>query len=286
MIDNAHRIAILPADFLNDSSIFLASRNNTTIMPHTLFRIRTAILCLACASLPALTSADTDDQSEQAVASAQQHRFEPVTQQIEGWTVYVDPKMLKGADAEKDTEALKMLANHLQRIAVLMPEKSLAEIRNLDIWIEHDHPFLNVEPGPYHPSADWLIDHGHDARLAKKVHVTRAASLLERHHMVKHPMVILHELAHSYHDQVLGFDEPRIKEAYDLAMKEGLYDETLLYNGEKKRAYAATNPMEYFAEGTEAYFYKNDFYPFVRVELEKHDPRLHALLVEIWGPLE
>ena len=27
--------------------------------------------------------------------------------------------------------------------------------------------------------------------------------------MLKHPAVILHELAHSYHDQVLGFDEPR-----------------------------------------------------------------------------
>ena len=33
--------------------------------------------------------------------------------------------------------------------------------------------------------------------------------------------------------------------------------------------YAATNHKEYFAEATEAYFYKNDFYPFVRGELKK-----------------
>jgi len=44
--------------------------------------------------------------------------------------------------------------------------------------------------------------------------------------------------------------------------------------------------MEYFAEGTEAYFYRNDFYPFCRAELKEHDPILHDLLVEIWGPLQ
>ncbi len=103
--------------------------------------------------------------------------------------------------------------------------------------------------------------------------------------MLKHPAVILHELAHSYHDQILGFDEPRIKAAYDKAMKAGLYDKVLLYDGKLVRAYAATNEKEYFAEGTEAYFYRNDFYPFVNAELKQHDPVLYDLLVEIWGPL-
>ncbi len=36
--------------------------------------------------------------------------------------------------------------------------------------------------------------------------------------------------------------------------------------------------LEYFAEGTEAYFYRNDFYPFVRAELKDHDPVLRDLL--------
>ena len=54
----------------------------------------------------------------------------------------------------------------------------------------------------------------------------------------------------------------------------------------KVRHYALTNHKEYFAEGTEAYFYRNDFYPFVRAELKEHDPELHELLVEIWGSLQ
>ena len=212
--------------------------------------------------------------------------FDPVIKNIEGWTVHVDPKLLEGEHAETGGRALTMLANHLQRIAILMPEDRLEEMRKLEIWIEHDHPDINVEPGPYHPGVDWLTARGYDPRLAKKVHVTRAASLLSRHHMLKHPAVILHELVHAYHDQVLGFDEPRIKEAYDKAMKAGIYDEVLLYTGRKVRHYATNNHKEYFAEGTEAYFYRNDFYPFVRAELKEHDPVLHDLLEEIWGPMK
>jgi hypothetical protein len=213
-------------------------------------------------------------------------RFDPVIRNIEGWSVSIDPKMLKGDCAEVDGRALTMLANHLQRIAILVPADRLEKLKKVGIWIEHEHPEIKVEPGPYHPGVDWLTERGYDPRLAKKVHITRAASLLERHHMVKHPAVILHELVHAYHDQFLGFDEPRIKAAYEKAMKAGLYDEVLDYTGHKVRAYAATDEKEYFAEGSEAYFYRNDFYPFVRAELKEHDPTLYALLVEIWGPLE
>jgi len=212
--------------------------------------------------------------------------FDPVIKDIEGWTVDIDPKMLEGEHAEAGGRALTMLANHLQRIAILMPEDRLKEMRTLGIWIEHDHPDINVEPGPYHPGVGWLTERGYDPRLAKKVHVTRAASLLERHHMLKHPAVILHELAHAYHHQILGFDEPRIKAAYDQAMEAGLYNDVLLYTGRTVRHYAANNHLEYFAEGTEVYFYRNDFYPFVRAELKQYDPRLHELLKEIWGPME
>lgn len=209
--------------------------------------------------------------------------FDPVIQSLEGWTVHVDPKLLEGEYAEEGAKSLQMLANHLQRLVVLAPEDRLAQLRTLEIWIEHDHPDINTA---YHPGVEWLVERGYDPRLAKKVHVTKAASLLERHHLVKHPAFILHELAHSYHDQILGFDEARIQAAYDKAMEAGLYESVLDHRGEMVKAYATTNHLEYFAEGTEAYFYRNDFYPFVKAELEKHDPTLYKLLVDIWGSLE
>ena len=66
-------------------------------------------------------------------------------------------------------------------------------------------------------------------------------------------------------------------------MKKGSYDQVMLYTGQSVKHYATTNHKEYFAEGTESYFYRNDFYPFVRAELQKHDPFLHDVLKEIWG---
>lgn len=210
--------------------------------------------------------------------------FDPIVREIEGWKVHIDPRMVAGEHSAEGTRALTMLASHFQRIAIMIPQDRLKQLQTIEVWIEHDHPDINVEPGPYHPGAGWLAERGFDPRLAKKVHITRAASLLDRRQLAKHPSVILHELSHAFHDQILGgYEEPRILAAYQKAMKAGIYDEVLDHTGRKVRAYAASTPMEYFAEGTEAYFDRNDFYPFVRAELKEHDPVLHDLLEEIWG---
>ena len=210
-------------------------------------------------------------------------RFDPIVRQIEGWTVHVDPRMLAGEYSDTGTKALTMLANHLQRIAILVPKAQLAQMQTLEIWIEHHHPTLGSMQ--YHPSIGWLRSHGHDPRLAKKVHIPRAAALLSRQQMIKHPAVVLHELAHAYHDQILDFDNPRIVKIYEKAKAAGIYEKSLLYTGKTVKHYGLSNHKEYFAEGTEAYFYRNDFYPFCRAELNEHDPALHGLLVEVWGAL-
>ena len=104
--------------------------------------------------------------------------------------------------------------------------------------------------------------------------------------MLKHPAVVLHELAHGFHDQVLGFDHDAIVKAFHDAKERGIYDKVLLYTGETVRHYGLTDHKEYFAEGTEAFFYRNDFYPFVRAELQRHDPELYEVLKRIWEPVE
>jgi hypothetical protein len=44
-----------------------------------------------------------------------------------------------------------------------------------------------------------------------------------------------------------------------------------------------TSPQEYFAESTEAFFSRNDFFPFTRDELKKHDPEMYELLERLWN---
>ncbi len=235
---------------------------------------------LLALGLPGLTQ-DQPQASSAERETAASARFDPTIKNIEGWTVHVEPALLQGEHQVEGTRALAMLANHLQRIRILVLPPQLKKLQAIEIWIEHAHSRLGAMQ--YHPSKDWLVSHNHDPRLAKKVHITHAAELLSRDQMLKHPAVILHELAHGYHDQVLGFDNPKIVAVYQQAKQAGSYESVLLYTGKQVRHYALTDHKEYFAEGTEAYFYRNDFYPFVRAELKQHDPPLHALLEEIWG---
>lgn len=238
-------------------------------------------LLLPLGFLAVISSAATLNVLAEAKANKKIGWFEPVIRDIEGWTVHIDPQLLDGEHAAYGGKALKMLANHLQRIEILMPEKQLADLRKMEIWIEHSHHELGSMQ--YHPSEQWLKGNGYDPRLAKKVHIPRAAELLSRDQMLKHPAVILHELAHAYHDQILSFEHPGIIAAYGKAMKDGTYEKVLLFNGKTVKHYATTDHKEYFAEATEAYFYRNDFYPFVRAELELHDELGFAEIQKIWG---
>lgn len=224
------------------------------------------------------------EETDPAKAKALAHRFEPVVRNVEGWTTHLDPALLSGEHEAEGARAIAMLANHLQRIAIVLPTEALAKMRTLEIWMERDHPVLKTMQ--YHPGRGWLVEHGHDPRLEKKVHITQVAQLWSREQMLKHPAVVLHELAHAYHDQFLSFDHPEILAAYHAAREAKIYDRVLLYNGQMVRHYGLTTQMEYFAEGTEAFFYRNDFYPFVRAELKLHDPRLHDLLAKVWAEPE
>jgi Mlc titration factor MtfA (ptsG expression regulator) len=115
---------------------------------------------------------------------------------------------------------------------------------------------------------------------AGAVEIANARNFLDWTH-VQHWMV-LHELAHAYHDQVLGFENPEIHACYEHAVQAKLYDAVLHWDGKTVRAYARTNEREYFAECTEAFFGENDFYPFVRAELRQHDPGMYRLLQKVW----
>jgi hypothetical protein len=99
------------------------------------------------------------------------------------------------------------------------------------------------------------------------------------------PWVVLHELAHAYHDQVLGFEEPRVKKIWEKFRDSGKYNSVLNSPGNRREHYGLKNQMEFFAEMTESYFGSNDFYPFVTGELKDTEPEIFALMEEIWGPL-
>ncbi len=223
----------------------------------------------------------------QAVAWDDEKKFyDPIVKKLEGWTIKVDPKLLKNENNELKSQVFTALANHLQRIKYILPEAKVKALQKLPIWLDHHYEPLGSMQ--YHPGVTWLRANKHDPRLVKHVHIPRAKALLNRGQWAKHPYVILHELAHAYHDQVLenGFQNKAVLDAYKKAKAKGAYEKVLLYSGRTVKHYGLTNQMEYFAECTEAYLGVNDFYPFVRAELNEHDPRMFKLLKKIWGEVK
>jgi hypothetical protein len=197
---------------------------------------------------------------------------------VEGWEVLVNRRLGKG-ERELCDRTLRLLEDHLYRIARALPASALARLRRIPIWVElaePHHPCMC-----YHPSAEWLREHGMNPQKARGVEIANARNFLDWTHV--QPWMVLHELAHGYHDQVLGFDDAEVKACYQAAADAKRYDVVLHYDGKKVRAYALTNEKEYFAECTESYFGCNDFYPFVRAELKQHDPRMYDLLEKAWG---
>jgi len=236
----------------------------------------TLTLLLLTASLPAAPAEDK-------AAVPQKSFYDPVEKVIEGWAIDVDPQLLAEENRELGEKAFVALANHLQRVKYIVPAERVSELQKIRIWLELHNPVLGAMQ--YHPSQGWLKAHGHDPRLVRHVHLPRAQQLLDRHMWAKHPYVVLHELAHAYHDQILSFDQKAIIRAWENIRDNGSYEKVLLYTGARVRHYGLTNHKEYFAESTEAYFGVNDFYPFVRAELKEYDPQMYSLLQKIWGPV-
>ena len=174
-------------------------------------------------------------------------------------------------------QALIQLEKDLTELETLLSKKHLRKLKKVAIWITY-----NSEPGAaYHPSEQWLTNNNRNPKMAKAIEIQNAQNYVD---WVKtQPMLILHELAHAYHHQVLGFNHKEILQAYNNAKKQGSYDSVEYVLGGKKKAYAMNNEKEYFSELTEAYFGKNDFYPFTRAQLKQHDPAAYQLIEKIWS---
>lgn len=202
---------------------------------------------------------------------------------LEGWKVRVDDRLLKGDSMAVGERALKLLDARLVAITVVVPEVPLAKLRAVTLELDLDYGALASMQ--YHPGADWLKDNGYNADLVKCVHIPKADRFLSPFENHRMPWAVLHELAHAYHDQVLGFDEPRITAAWKKFCDSGKYTSVMTSTGQMREHYGLTNPREFFAEMTESYFGSNDFYPFVAGELKQAEPEIFSLMAEIWGAL-
>jgi hypothetical protein len=173
---------------------------------------------------------------------------------------------------EKDpiiyNKVLEEIKTQLNNINETVPDDKLVILKNVPIWFGYDPIDSSTIGAEYHPSAEWLRNNGRNPQMTGGIEVSSSTRFLK--YSESFPWMLMHELAHAYEFRVLGPENFNLKR---------------VYNKQKRRytTYHKVNHHEYFAELTEAYFGKNDTYPFNREDLKKHDPEGFMFLRKSWG---
>lgn len=200
-------------------------------------------------------------------------RYRPVAVRP-GWHVFVDQAL--DPRTEPARSALASIARMLQQADTGLPAAALEQVRQTPIFL-HDHAGPN---GMFHRDPDWLVAHGRTVELLDGIEVSDAGAFIETSKV--QPGTLLHELAHAYYTRLSDEARADIDRVYRHAMENVGYRQVKRHDGSVTDAYARANAAEYFAELTEAYFSRNDFYPFTHPQLATYDPDGERLIARIW----
>lgn len=199
---------------------------------------------------------------------------------IAGFTVLINPEVL--LHQKEYNELLVELKTQLEKIIRVVPRQPLEHLKQVRIWVEWRAKADGA--AEFHPSAAWLTTHGYNPEKEGSIEISNTINFVQWSHG-EQPWMVMHEMAHAYHIKVLGDNFADIASAYNHAIDHKLYQSVDYIKGFKQRAYALTNSKEYFAELSEAYFGKNDFFPFTNSELANYDLMGYKVMVTVWGKL-
>lgn len=229
---------------------------------------------------------DRPDPSAQfaALADEQPDRYEPF--ELLGFRGMMQAQWARSSPVQA-RRVLAALETDLKAIEAVVPGPALDLLRARNtLWIS---PRLAERPGfsgrgmCFHESREWVSGHGLGAERFRGIEICNADDyLLWR---AEQPMMVLHELAHAYHEAIRP-DDDDLRAAFQQAVSSGRYERVahvLAGPGELRRAYAITNDREYFAELTEAYFGRNDFAPMDRPALLEFDPEGARAVSDAWA---
>ncbi|MBX3363281.1 MAG: hypothetical protein KF866_00830 [Phycisphaeraceae bacterium] len=203
---------------------------------------------------------------------------------LHGFIVLVSPELALG-NSLRYRRVMAALSHDLYEISLRVPAPALVALRDIPVVVSATTPSVPGMSGRgmvFHVSSAWLTSSGFDAHREGTVEICNADDFLLWR--AEQPFMVLHEFAHGYH-WLLGMDRQDVRDAHANAEASGLYRRVsyvLDHPQNKREAYALRNPGEYFAELTEAYFGRNDFFPFTRDELREYDPTGYALVHRLW----
>ena len=92
-----------------------------------------AVWTMFCLTLAAPTAAPESPKTPPVL-------IEHEDRQVEGWTVRVDRRLLAGPDEGLGADALRLLADRLRQIVLVLPADRIDRLRRVRIWLDLDHP--------------------------------------------------------------------------------------------------------------------------------------------------
>lgn len=207
-------------------------------------------------------------------------------QSHKGWGVFIHDTLLKKHPKET-LRALHLLDYQLQDIIDRVPAPAVSYLKKVPLYFSPSD--IGHGGACHHPSSQWLKNNNRPLEMAKTIEFSNILNFEKETRRM--PNFALHELAHAYHNHLLGDQHPTILKAYHAAKKSEKFTNLPKRTGDLKKpltsskgpTYAMTNQMEYFAETTEAYFTENDITPYNRASLREMDPKVIPLLEKIWG---
>jgi hypothetical protein len=217
------------------------------------------------------------------------------TQTIAGFQVLFSPALLR--DEASTVRARQFMHDHLDAATRFVPPAALQHLRRVRLWLDLDASgnsralaFYKSPPSIFTASPSGRpTEHnfgygGYHRAMFLGIVFPNIVEAIEISSVSRAPMIVLHELAHAYHHQVLGMWNPDVKQTYEAAKAKGLYRDVSFWSGNiAPVGYAMSNEREYFAGLTEAYFGQNAQNPFDANELKNHDPDGFRLVERAWN---
>ena len=199
--------------------------------------------------------------------------------EVQGWKVKVNTRLISG-DTSILKRSLGLFGKELYDIGNTLPPKAVEHLKRVVIWFELSSPH-NTYTGMYLSSEDRLERAGINPEKAKSIEIIAPQYIDARTTYGEH-WVILHELAHAYHDRVIGFGNQQVKDVFKTIRAAGLYRRVRRGFNTRHHGYALSNYREYFAEISTAYFGHIDYYPNDRADLRHYDPLGYKLVEDLW----
>jgi hypothetical protein len=192
--------------------------------------------------------------------------------------VFLSPK-LQASEAAAG-RSLAFLSDRLREIDRLIPAFAKPAMGRVKFWLDLDEQGGSQAFYATRPFATSYRNF--QAPMYQGIVVPNVVEFIERS-FPHQPMVILHELAHAFHHQVLGTWNGELRAVFDTAKARGLYRNIPGWNGTVLSVgHAMVDEYEYFAELSEALFGRNDQYPFDARDLETYDPAGTRLVDRAW----